>query len=74
MKDSDIRLTAEERACLRMWFRQAISVVEREEALQSRLIDMGIEQTKKESHRHPVSRRRTRRNLVNPHAKNLVLS
>ncbi|MBX9692893.1 MAG: hypothetical protein K2Z81_10955 [Cyanobacteria bacterium] len=69
MKDEVI--TAEERRCLRMWFRQAIAQLEQEEV--SRAIAAELKAgSVKGTHRNSVSRRRTQRNRTNPHLRELV--
>jgi hypothetical protein len=64
-------ITAEERRCLQLWFRQAIAQVETEE-LSSRLIRRdGLDETDG-NHRAFVSRRRSRRSQAT-HGRDSVL-
>jgi hypothetical protein len=57
---TDFGITAEERRCLQMWFRQAIAQIELEE-LSNRLIRRDGLDESESGHRNYVSRRRSRR-------------
>jgi hypothetical protein len=59
---NDIELTADERACLRMWFRQAIAHVEMEEAKRALLAEHEVATTR--SSHSKFAGRRTRRSRL----------
>lgn len=72
-----IELTSDEKQCLRMWFRQAIAIVEMEEAkrsLAAQGVGMGDDYkapSKKAGH-SSIFVRRSRRSRLNAIAKQLV--
>ncbi len=67
-------ITADERRCLRMWFRQAIAILEKEEVSRAIAAELKADADAdiKGKHRNNVSRRRTPRNRTNPHLRELV--
>lgn len=66
-------ITAEERRCLRMWFRQAIVQLEQQEVAAAIYNEHYEDETpKKNTHRYAVTRRRTRRNRTIPHLREMV--
>ena len=69
---NDEVLTADERRCLRMWFRQAIAQLEQEEVACAIKNELDEESTVKSTHRYSVTRRRTRRSRVIPHLREMV--
>ena len=68
---NDEVITAEERRCLRMWFRQAIAQVEREEVRASITAEI-LEDKQKDTHSLKPAPRRSRRNRAIPHLRELV--
>ncbi|HMY01906.1 MAG: hypothetical protein SFV17_01700 [Candidatus Obscuribacter sp.] len=69
MKDTP--LSADERRCLAMWFRQAIAKLELEEVTQVMLKEFPPE-GETSAHRSAVARRRATRGRVSTQAKQLV--
>ncbi|MBX9572764.1 MAG: hypothetical protein K2X77_27960 [Candidatus Obscuribacterales bacterium] len=66
----DMGLTADERRCLRMWFRQAIAIVEMEEAKRALMAE---DQTTTTRGAHPkYAGRRARRSRLGDLVKQLV--
>ena len=57
---TEFGITAEERRCLQMWFRQAIAQIEMEELSNHLIRRDGLDETEG-SHRSFISRRRSRR-------------
>ncbi len=68
---SEYALTTEERRCLKLWFRQAMAEVEREEATAELIQWFGEGDTP--GHRSQTSRRRTRRVMQSPHGRESIL-
>ncbi|MBX9724807.1 MAG: hypothetical protein K2X81_25605 [Candidatus Obscuribacterales bacterium] len=60
---SEVTLTADERRCLQMWFRQAIAEVEKAEVFQALIERDGLNKSP-EGHRTPGARRRRPRTAV----------
>ena len=58
----DLNLTSDEKACLRMWFRQAIAQVEVQEATRALLAEKELNE-KTNSHQHFAARRPRRSRL-----------
>lgn len=68
-------ITAEERRCLRMWFRQAIAQLEQQETTAAMYNEhYGEEETgRKNNHRYAVARRRnSRKGRMIPHLREMV--
>jgi hypothetical protein len=68
---SEFGLTNEERRCLKLWFRQAMAEVEREEATTELIQWFGDGEGP--GHRSQTSRRRTRRVMQTPHSRENIL-
>jgi hypothetical protein len=66
-KMSNMTLTNDEKRCLQMWFRQAIVQLEKEEAKASIAKFYAGEVKTRDSHKAPVSPRRTRRTTRTTH-------
>lgn len=70
---NDEVITADERRCLRMWFRQAIVQLEQQEVAAAIINEQTeVETPKQNKHRYSVTRRRTRRSRVIPHLREMV--
>ncbi|HEY9784825.1 MAG TPA: hypothetical protein V6D17_05435 [Candidatus Obscuribacterales bacterium] len=63
----------EERMALRMWFRQAIAQLEKEEVSAQFIRNREFYEGSDDTHRVPVFRRRARRSRTTTHAKELVV-
>ena len=63
-------ITDDERRCLRMWFRQAIVQLERDEVATQIYAEKYADQ--KTTHRDHTPRRKTRRSRMIPHLRELV--
>jgi hypothetical protein len=63
-------ITDDERRCLRMWFRQAIVQLERDEVATQIYAEKYADQ--KTTHRDHAPRRKTRRSRMIPHLRELV--
>ncbi|MBI1270134.1 hypothetical protein GC174_06865 [bacterium] len=72
---NDEVLTADERRCLRMWFRQAIAQAEQQDlaaTLYNEHYGNEAESDTPANHRHSVARRRSRRNRMTPRLRERV--
>lgn len=66
-------ITKEERECLRMWFRQAIAQLEKQEVAKAMYSEHYCDDDEQKSgHRYAVTRRRSRRSRVIPHLREMV--
>ncbi|MDZ4833150.1 MAG: hypothetical protein SGJ27_05050 [Candidatus Melainabacteria bacterium] len=63
-------ITDDERRCLRMWFRQAIVQLERDEVANQIYVEKYT--SEKTTHREHAPRRKTRRSRMIPHLRELV--
>lgn len=71
MKENE--LTREERTCLRMWFRQAIAQLEKEEVSAQFIMNSAFYEESDDTHRLPVFKRRPRRARNQGHTRELVV-
>ncbi|MCA9814817.1 MAG: hypothetical protein R3C24_13875 [Cyanobacteriota/Melainabacteria group bacterium] len=72
---NDEVLTADERRCLRMWFRQAIAQAEQQDVaatLYNEHYGNEAESDTPATHRHTVARRRSRKGRMIPHLREMV--
>jgi hypothetical protein len=63
-------ITDDERRCLRMWFRQAIVQLERDEVANQIYVEKYT--SEKTTHREHAPRRKSRRSRMIPHLRELV--
>jgi hypothetical protein len=68
---NDFELSQDDKLCLRLWFRQALAKLEKEEVSEEFVRFHGLVRSSEDGHRKPVGRRTRRKRRVS-HVKELV--